>query len=198
MVMTLYRRKAGSAAFVVQPRIAPIVGRKYGFRSAAGGTSNTAGLVANTLYAMSFWLPQTATVDLIEANITTAATAGKLLRLGLYGATADGLPGALLFGSGSLAADPGAVPTLVSQAISPTIQLVAGKLYYLAVVSDGAPVLTGSTSGLALYGGTDASEVPGPRLSRAFVYAALPDPWGTPTTFSGTPYNVVVRVASVP
>lgn len=178
---------------IVVPKIALISGRYYGARQFYGGSATATALVANTFYAAPFFTPVNFTADRITLNVTVAGAAGKLLRLGIYTATPAGLPDALLVDSGALAADT-AAPFIASATISQA--LIAGQLYFLAVVTDGTPTVTTSQPVVGPYGATDAADT-GFRLgmTRAFSYAALPASWGTPTFYTTLVPHVALRVA---
>jgi uncharacterized protein YjbJ (UPF0337 family) len=171
-------------------------GRTYGSRSSYGGTRTTpAALIVNTLQGGPISFPTDTPIDQLGLTITVAAAAGKLLRLMLYDEAADGAPGVKLEDSGSLAADPGAVPATVTYTVSRT--LTAGRIYHLYVVSDGTPTVETSAGGVAVYGYDSAGDVANSRNSanKAHTYAAGPDPFGTPTTFGTAVPHVTVRVA---
>jgi len=188
MVLTLNRRKGNPG--VIVPKIAPISGRYYGQRTLYGGTAGTTALAANVLYALPVCFPTSFTADQIALNVTVAASAGKLLRLGLYAATAAGLPGVLLADSGALAADtaaPFAAAATISQAI------VAGTLYWLAVASDGAPTVTSTTTAVAQLGADTAAAGLYGGVLRVFTYGALPTPWGTHSGYSTALANILLR-----
>jgi hypothetical protein len=173
---------------LITPPIAPISGRYYSHRSAYYTTTTTLPMTANVFYAAPFFVTAPMTADRIALNITVAAAGGKLLRIGIYAATAAGLPGALLVDSGALAADAIAtVQATISQA------LVPGTLYYLAAVTDGTPSVTGSSAFFSPYGGLDATDVTRQTLSRSFTFAALPNPWGTANIWGAVAPHVALR-----
>jgi hypothetical protein len=179
---------------VIVPKIAPITGRYYGYRHAYGQSTTTLALTADLLYGVPFFVHSPLTADQIALNITTAAAGGKLIRLGLYGATAAGQPGALIVASGALAADPGAVPDPVAATIAAA--LVPGRLYYLALVTDGTPTVTAVAGTMNQFGQTTAADANSRScVQRTFTYAALPDPWGTPSANPASVPNIVVRAA---
>lgn len=183
---------------VIVPKIAPISGRRYSTRSSFGGTASTLALTANILYGSPFYVPSAAAANLLSLNVTVAAAAGKLLRLGLYSAlVTSGLPDALLYDSGSLAADTGAPFVADSPAISPTIALVPGLLYWLAVVSDGTPTVTTTAFSGQITGAGSASEGNHSGTFRSHTFGALPSTWGahTAANISTSIPHIVARVA---
>lgn len=173
---------------LIVPKIVPITQRYYGPLSTYGGTAQALAVSANTLYAAPFYLPATAAMDQLAVNVTIAGAGGGLLRIGLYGATAAGLPGDLLDASGALAADaPGAKTFTIART------LVAGQLYYVAIVSDVAPSVSGAFLAGRPFGMGDSGTGAISALSRAFAYGALPAAWGTPSAYGTTAPNVVVK-----
>lgn len=167
-------------------------GRYYGHQFSFGGTGTTLALAADTLYGVPFVLDETNTVDRIALNITGAAAAGKLLRIGLYSSIPGTyFPDALIVDSGALAADgTGIKIATISQS------LVANTLYFLAAVTDGTPTVTAMSNSTLIFGHTDAADSGGRAMTtRAFTYAALPASWGTPAGYDGTVPHIVVRAS---
>lgn len=100
----------------------------------AGSVANsTTPLTVGSLEYEPFIVPFVRSFDRIAIMITSAAAAGKLVRLALYAATTTWQPGALIVDSGNLAAD----STGIKEAtISITLQ--PGR-YLKAKLSDGTP-----------------------------------------------------------
>lgn len=179
---------------VIMPRISPVVGSYYGYRQAYGQSTTTLALTANLLYGVPFFVHDKLTADLIAVNITVAAAGGKLIRLGLYGATNAGQPGALIAATGAIAADPGAPPAAASASIAAV--LIPGVMYYLALVTDGTPTVTAVAGTMNQYGQTTPADANSRScVQRTFNYAALPDPWGTPSANPASVPNIVLRAA---
>lgn len=174
------------------PRVPAVSGRFYGQRGVYGGVAATLALAANTLYGVPFVPLADMAVDRVAANITSAAAAGKLIRIGLYDADpVSGAPRNLLAASGAIAADAtGLITATIDQ------KLRSDRLYWLACVSDGTPTLTSTTGARAVLGVTDASDSGGgASVTRVFAYAALPTSWGTIAAYVGpSPYLVVRAV----
>lgn len=180
---------------LIVPKIAPISERYYGYSAAFSGALSTLALGADILYAVPFRLQgalPSGTVDRIGLNVTTAAAAGKLLRLGIYTATAAGLPDALLVDSGALAADTAApfiALATIDQALTP------GLLYFLTCLTNGTPTVTSVTVTESYYGMADPSTTSRSMTQiRTLAYAALPAAWGTPTGYAAAAApNICVR-----
>lgn len=117
------RAVAGGTTYLSLPGIEP------------NGAVSTATITADTLFYFPIVVTTPITVDLITIDITGAAAAGKIARLGIYNAGLDWQPTALLLDAGTVAADStGQKSIVISQA------LPAGR-YLLVENSDGAPTL---------------------------------------------------------
>lgn len=129
-------------------------------------------IVVDTLYAVPFFVPRTATYTSINIEVT-ALVAGKSARMGIY-ADSSGVPGALELDAGTVSvASTGAKSIVIAK------ELAAGW-HWLVIVSDGGPTLRGgsNTSPMPWLGYTSGTDVTGHTgWSVAFVYAALPDPF---------------------
>ena len=149
-----------------------VSGRFYDSIIATGATT-TLVLSVNTLYGVYFTVPKRATYVVLQLEVSSAAAAGKLLRLGIYN-DSDGVPGSLVLDGGTVLADAtGSRSVVISQVLNP-----GG--YWLAVVSDGTPTVRANnlTSGAHWHGftsGTDVTVHMG--WSVAFTFAALPTPF---------------------
>jgi hypothetical protein len=145
-----------------------------------GTTGGTLALVANTLYAIPFVCPKAITLDRIGINVTTLKAG--LSRLGIY-ADAGGVrtcyPGTLLL-------DAGTVDTTTAGVKSITINqaLTSNTLYWLVIVPNVAPTITGiaSASTINMLGRNTALTLQHCGLSVAFTYAPLPATFPTTTT----------------
>ncbi len=164
-------------------------GRIYG-AAIAGGTSSMS-VALNTLYAVPFLCEERRTFDRI--GIRVAGTAAGNARLGIYNSGADGLPSSLLLDSGQLATS--TINTDVTATISQELQ--AQTLYWLAAVFSSTPtvgadnVYEAAGLGAADFGASNRSTV----LTRTFTFAALPNPFGTPTFATVQPVGVRLRAA---
>jgi hypothetical protein len=180
----------GNAARV--PAIPTTAARFYGQRNAFGGNAATLALAADTLYGVPFSPPVDMAADRIALNITSAAAGGKLIRIGLYSANpVTSKPDALLAASGAIAADATGLKTATID-----YKLKAGKLYWLACVTDGTPTVTSTTGARGIFGVDDAADSGGgASVTRTFTYAALPAAWGTIAAYVGpSPYLVLRAV----
>jgi hypothetical protein len=166
--------------------------RYLGPASTVPGTIGTVPVAANFLYASPMAIQHPVNINQIGVEITTAAAGATQLRLGLYRADADGEPGALVYGSAPLAADTTGPKT---ESISPAKTLEPG-LYWLAIASNGSPTVRAISPSMTLWGltslGDSSHDV---RVDRSFPFATLPDPWGTPSNWSASVPNMMVRIA---
>ena len=171
----------------------PPTGRWWGGFTQGFTATSTIALTVDTLYVVPYYIPDTTTLIRIAVKVQTAAAAGKLLRIGIYN-WANGVPTSRVLDAGTILAD-----TIGLKEITISQQLTPGW-YGLAVVSDGTPTLFGAllnvqTLGAAI-GGTDADIGAGTattQMSRAFTFAALPDPWGTPVYANANAPFIIMR-----
>jgi hypothetical protein len=148
-------------------------------------------MVAGNMYYGPWFVESPITIDQIACEITSAAAAGKLLRIGLYRANVDWQPTDLLIDSGNIAADSPGVKTYAVSLVLPP-----GR-YLGAMVSDGAPTIRWFRGGNKWMGiHPDMGATP---FSQLHVYAhpfgAMKNPGGAWTGFSATagqPSNGVV------
>jgi hypothetical protein len=160
------------------------------FGSVLGATAaSTVALTANRLYGLPFFLPISMRFDRIAINVTTLAAGNA--RLGIYADGGAVAPVKLILDAGTVSTGTTGVKEItITQALS-------GKLHWLAIVSDAGATIRGGAAGSLFAGffGTD-STLPttwDSYVYRAFTYAALPDPWGTPTITSGTMPLIFLR-----
>ncbi len=154
--------------------------RYHGGQTTVPSSTQTLALSANTLYVVPFAVGDTATFARIGIDVTVA-DAGKSARLGIY-SWSDGVPGARILDAGAVSVGTTGIKEItISQALD------AG-MYGLALVGDGTPTIrANSVAPIAAFAiGTATPGVADYRMSRAFTYAALPDPWGTPSYASGS------------
>lgn len=110
------------------PRAKPVAGQYANLGNAAiTGTSNTTGAGYLRLYPVPVF--DTWTIDRLGAEITSAGTAGSLLRLGIYADNGSGLPGALVLDAGTILGDSATVQALtVSKVLLPGLYWFGGAL----------------------------------------------------------------------
>lgn len=170
------------------------------FRHSSGGGGaalNIAGLangtlliasamVANVMLAMPFIAPRRGgRIDQLACNVTVAV-AGNL-RLGLWDNVSESVlyPNRLLADSGSIShAAPGV------KTFSVNINLVPGQVYYLSLVTSGAPTVRGlAVGGCAPFWGLDTAMGTAPQvgLQVAFAFGALPNVYPAGSTYLTTP-----------
>ncbi len=135
--------------------------------------------IADRLTAGPFLLRQDTVVDRIGVRVVTAQVSGST-RIGIYESLANGLPGALIL-------DAGAVDTSTTGFKEATISLAlpGPRMYWTAFVQAVSSVgLRSRNGGVSIGFGTGGDAAGATSVKRNFTFAALPDPWGTPTTFS--------------
>lgn len=166
----------------------------HAWDSSSGGAA-TAALTANRLYGIPVVVGYPTVFDGIAINVSGAAAAGKLIRLGVYGLALNqatgigGYPGALILDAGAVAAD-----STGNKIIAISLTLQPGW-YILSAVTDGTPtVYTITTNRHGIIGTDDITLSNYFAFFRAFTYAALPDPFGTTSYSSGTQ----PRIALIP
>lgn len=98
--------------------------------SSAVGTSTPP---EGTEVAVPFMAARSCTLTELAVNVTTAAAAGGLLRLGVRAAAATLVPGAVLYDSGGIAA-----VTTGNKVATPSLALVAGLVYWATLTEQGA------------------------------------------------------------
>jgi hypothetical protein len=167
-------------------------GLYYDIRSSIGigNSTSTAALSANILRTCPIYIPRGESIDRVAFNVNIAASAGKLARVGIYAAGADGLPGVLVSDLGTVAIDSTGDKT-VTVATSPT----AGRWYYLAIVNDESFTAAAFTASVSSPLGQ--STVTGTAGLSAFVahtFGALPDPFPASARALTTP-TLAVRAA---
>lgn len=125
---------------------------------------------------------RTITVDQISIEVTTGGATGSQARVGIYSANSDGTPNALLTGQGTLL-DVATTTGARTSAVSPSLTLSAGVLYWLAVMHSNNAQLRAFAVG-ALLPLTTAQNAPTAieTLRRATVAFAS----GLPTTAPAT------------
>jgi len=135
-------------------------------------------LVADHLYATPYLAARTLTVDRIATEIKVAA-AGKSARLGIYRNGTNMYPGALVLDCGTI--DCGTIDCGATGVKEIVIdQQLSQGLYWLAVVSDGAPQIEQAlvvSKFMGVIGSNYSSYYVGWDVSQA--YGTLPDPFTT-------------------
>ena len=147
-----------------------------------GYSTAGAAVTADILYLTPFLVGKATTFTRIGLEVTAGAAGAA--RLGIYNFT-DGLPGSLVLDAGTIDTSGAAVlEVTISQLLNP-------GWYALAIVFNATPsVRFAAPSGTLLpYYGRGFNAAPGgaaESINRAFTYAALPDPFGTPTYTTGS------------
>ncbi len=147
--------------------------------SPAAGT--TLAISVNTLYAMPFEVPRTYTWTRLAVNVTVAAAAGKLLRLGIY-TMENGSPVNLVLDAGTVLCDSIAVSEITISQVLPPGQ------YCSVMVSDGTPTVTASAAGavyLSKIGVTTPGTTGSTIITGALTFGALPATFPTVSYVSG-------------
>lgn len=144
-----------------------------------GGTVSLMALSSGLVRYEPWVVDYECVLDELYTEITTAAAAGKLIRLGVYRANSNWQPtGAAVATTGNLAADPGVVPAIVS-ATGLGVTLSRG-LYVAALSSDGAPTLRTvlASTRYPIFNRTanSNSNIIGLKAIQAFPSGGWPDP----------------------
>lgn len=156
-------------------------------------TVNTNAPSTNTLFALPIWIPRDCTIDRISTEVTTGGAAGAVTRVGLYATlTADDAPGALLYGSATIAS----TGTGTIEATSVATHVRAGLYFVAAVCQTNAPTYRSINSTVvriptSTFGGTGNPAA----YTQSSVSGALPDPFGTPGTPSASPPLIGLYIA---
>lgn len=150
-------------------------------------TASTAGVTADTLYAVPFVVGNSDTADRIGIDVQSSA-AGSV-RLGIYNSS-GGAPSSLLLDAGTVSVSTtGQKNITISQALSP-------GMYFLALVSDVAPTIAGIDETEMLWSYGLQSQVGSTQLNRisaSHTYAALPDPFPSITLDTGNNARISLR-----
>ncbi len=154
-------------------------GRYYGVASSIPITGFSAiAMTANRHYGLPFYCPQAVTVDRVGLEVT--ATAGSIIRIGLYTMGTNGLPGTMVVEFGTVSS-----ATVGAKEITISRSLAADTWYFLVITSDGGPSIRYGTPALNASGGTTPGSVQRhamPHVDRAL--SSLASPFGTPTGYN--------------
>jgi hypothetical protein len=163
------------------------VGR-YHFSFLAGSTTNLA-ITANSLYAYPFVVPESQTFDRIAIKVQTLS-AGNV-RLGIYSDNGTVYPGALLVDAGEVDVGATGVKSLTIN------QTLTAGLYWLVLVGNSTPTLTGVVSGYSYscIGSSDLTAASNMYWLAGFPYAALPTPFPAGASGNVLPSNIWLRRA---
>lgn len=158
-------------------------------------TSGTQGLTQDRLFARPFLVVARRAFDRIGVNITVAAGASGVLRMGIY-ADGGGVPGALIVDAGTVSATAtGTVEITIAQTLDP-------GLYWLALVEQGSAtggtVTAYSAAAIPTSAWSQVATTPPTSLGfthpyKASVSGALPNPFGALTSATSTPPMVCLR-----
>jgi hypothetical protein len=152
----------------------------------------------SALLVAPFLVGETATFNIIGCEVTAFATAGGVVRLGIYADNGHGRPGALVLDAGTV------ISTTPNQnrEIIISKQLTAG-IYWLALDSQvvvasframnpNIPPINVGTVGIAPVNAHSNA------YYKSSVTGAFPDPYGTPSGIAATCARVYLRCNSVP
>lgn len=154
-----------------------------------------AAIMADTLYAIPFLIVRPSSWDRIAIDVTTAA-AGKSARLGIYRS------GDNLYPDSPLSDSEGEVSMATTglKAVTIDIKLTKG-LYWLAVVSDGAPSLRRYGRGWTPLGvDSSSTRYSFAGWSVAHTYGSLPNPFsggGSMFNDGGNDWKIMLRLKSL-
>ena len=149
----------------------------------AGADASSLGVLgtsANLMYAVPQIIGRSGTIDSLKFNINSGAQG--TVRIGVYANTGPTslYPDGLLFDSGS-------TPTIVANgehllAVSPALALVAGNLYWFVFLASAglSSISALNTQGFSPILGVSGAinGIPQTGWTRAFTYAAFPNPFG--------------------
>ena len=167
------------------PGIGSAAGQKiYGGQNISLNADTSIAIVALKIYVFAIQLNAARPITGIQARLSVAAAAGKIMRIGLYRVGTDGVLGKLLQTSGDIAADTTGVKTYT---FATPVTYPPGW-YGVAMISDGAPTpnARGSTSNVGAIGwlGGAATNNSINYITTTAATAVFPDP------FSGAITNV--------
>jgi hypothetical protein len=181
---SLYRKEsgAGNTGWVAStnpsgsaggyPRIFN-TGSYYCAPSSSFTNETTYAMPLNQVHYVPFAVGEAVTVDRILASVTTAGSAGAVVRLGIYADT-DGKPAALLLDAGTIdSTTTGYKEIVISQALS------SGALYWVAVVAQVAACTLrapASGNGSEWVGGSQTADARICNFIQTGVAGALPNP----------------------
>lgn len=150
-------------------------------------------ITAGRLVAMVMVVPRAMTLSHLVVDVTAAA-AGKIVRLGIYGVGANLYPGSLILDAGTVAVDTTGLKILQ---ISGGQALEKG-IYFLTVISDGAPTLRSYQAAWSPLGPSISalSALTTSVYKETENSAALADPFPTPDTEWTVGYGAL-RISSL-
>lgn len=135
----------------------------------------------NRLVWSACWLAESITIDRLAISMQTPGGAGAVLRLGAWGAGADGQPGALIVDAGTVAADSGGIKEATVSAVLP-----AGRVWFgLVPQVDTCAVHGGPTNMTSIFTSYPAAYEGEQLFYKSGVSGALPDP-ASPDAYGGT------------
>lgn len=142
---------------------------RYYMGAGANPNTGTVALSANTIYFVPFEVRKATTWTKIGAEVTTAAAAGKSIRLAIY-SNSGGLPRALLLDAGTVLADTTGIKEIT---IGDFLDV---GIYWLAIQSDGTPTVrsAGSNATMFAFLGQVTLDSSTYILSATFTFAAYP------------------------
>lgn len=149
----------------------------YDATTVYSATASTAAVVANTLYAVPFFLANAATLGAFRIYVTSGSAGNA--RLGCYAAGADGADGMTFRKPTTLIVDGGQQSTASNGSkyfgLDPVYDLDAG-LYFLVAVFSGTPtvqVLTATSCGWGMSPAANPATYKS-GITESFTYGALP------------------------
>lgn len=157
-----------------------IIGKStwFYFSQVLGSSDTTVNPAQSTLVAYPFMFDNDAALDRVSLEVTTTAVSSTI-RLGLYLAGTDGLPGALYrdFGTIDSATSTGIKTITISETIP-------RALYWICAVSQGGlPTSRGRSVANAFVPQQTGGNVNSLAVTVGSVTGALPDPFGSPSQY---------------
>lgn len=177
--------------------------------AAPSGAAATLLLVDQTAYFVPIWVDKGFTFDRIGVDISTAAGASGVLRIGLYADATDAwgnLPGALITDYATFVTTGSTVVTLNTP--SAAVNLAGSTMYWVALVGQGAPSpqvtvrssTPSSSLGSALIPVAAGSSTPtlgAVQVGGGFAIAAFAS-GALPTTISNALMNALAPAVTLP
>lgn len=182
---------SGLGTHTVPPGLAVGEYVTHSVNAAAAGTNAGA---ANRLDFVPYIPSKNITVDQLAIEVTTLVASSQA-RIGIYSSNASGVPDALLSGAGTLL-DCGSTGSKTS-AVSPSVTLIAGTVYWLAIHYSSTQTLRSLSVGSLLplnVPVTGTTHNTGRRATATFA-SGLPNPAPSTSLISAAMGRVLLRKA---
>jgi hypothetical protein len=172
-----------------------IPGVQLVFATTASPPITTFGLTANFFHYMPIEVDTSITLDRLYAEITSAASAGNTMRMGIYNCDTDLQPTSLVVDGGTVAIDAtSAVSSTINQVLTPGRYLLAS----LPQANCTVRCVFGWLPSLGFAPGLGGTSIVG-ELYASQAYGALPatgPAWSQVTANAGMAYHVWTRIST--